>query len=153
MKRTLIYICLALLTVSSYGASDICKKRNTAVILLSKSTNGTTATSNASEKTWTVTYGYTTLDVLSTQSTTISGNAACNEISGSVNTSNTGLFTTASDEGLYCWCEMMAPAHSYWTFAYTYTSNTDCASGCAAKCADLMQTSTAFRTGVFESIW
>lgn len=153
MKRSLIYICLAMMTITSYAAPDICKKRNTAVILLSKSTNGTTATSDAATKTWSVTYGYTTLDVLSNQTNTISGNAACNEISGTVNVANTGLFTTSSDEGLYCWCEMMTPAHSYWTFAYTYGSNSDCASGCAGKCADLMKTSTAFRTGVFESIW
>ena len=153
MKRLIFFVCSVILITSAFADTDICRKRNTAVILLSKSTDGTSMTSDASDKTWSVTFNYTTLSVQSRTLTTVSGNAACNGVSGTANTSNTALFTTTSDEGVNCWCEMWVPAHSYWTFTQTYASNAACASSCASNCATLVKTSTAFRTGMFNSIW
>ena len=153
MKRLIFFVCSVILITSAFADTDICRKRNTAVILLSKSTDGTSMTSDASDKTWSVTFNYTTLSVQSRTLTTVSGVAACNGVSGTANTSNTALFTTTSDEGVNCWCEMWVPAHSYWTFTQTYGSNALCASNCASNCANLVKTSTAFRTGIYGSIW
>ena len=153
MKKIIFALCSVILIASAFADTDICRKRNTAVILLSKSTDGTTMSSDASDMSWSVTFNYTTLSVQSRTLTTVSGDAACNEISGTANTANTALFTTTNDEGTNCWCEMWVPAHSDWTFAQTFASNAACASGCAAACATAIKTSTAFRTGVFESIW
>ena len=153
MKHLIYILCGMMTMTTAFADTDICRKRNTAVILLSKSTDGTSMTSDASARTWSVTFDYTTLSVLNNTSQTISGIAACNEISGTANTANTALFTTTSDEGSNCWCEMWAPAHSYWTFTQTYQSDAACASGCAADCANMVKTSTAFRTGMFSAIW
>ncbi|MBQ0013137.1 MAG: hypothetical protein KBS86_01010 [Proteobacteria bacterium] len=139
-----IFVLLGLLVcASSYGTTSMCKRSNTAIIVLSKSTNGTSATSNTSSKTWTVKFNYTTM----------TGSASCNEISGTANTANTALFSTASDVGPQCWCRMDTPAVSYWTYLRSYSGASDCASGCTSACADAAKTSTAFRTGMFESIW
>lgn len=153
MKRLVFFICSVLVITTAFADTNICRKRNTAVILLSKSTDGTSMSSDASDKTWSVTFNYTTLSVQSRTSTSVSGDAACNEISGTANTANTALFTTTSDEGTHCWCEMWAPAHSYWTFSETFSTAAACASGCAASCANAVKTSTAFRTGMFGAIW
>jgi len=153
MKRLIFVICSMVVIVSAFADTNICRKRNTVVILLSKSTDGSTMTSNASDKTWSVSFNYTTLSVQSRSSQNISGDAACNAISGTANTANTGLFTTTSDEGSNCWCEMLSPAHSYWIFAQAFASDAACASGCASQCATLVKTSSTFRTGMFGSIW
>lgn len=153
MKRLIFLVCSMVLMASAFADTDICRKRGTFVALLSKSTDGSSMTSNASDKTWSVTFNYTTMAVGSRSATAVSGVAACNEIAGSANTANTALFTTASDEGTHCWCEMWVPAHSYWTYAQSYGSNAACASGCAGECANLVKTSTAFRTGLYGSIW
>ena len=153
MKRIITTLFAMIITISAIADTDVCRKRNTAVILLSKSTNGTSMTSDASAHTWSVEFNYITMSVQSRTLTTVSGISACNEISGTANTANTALFTTTSDEGTNCWCEMWAPAHSYWTFTQTYASNSACASGCAADCANLVKTSSAFRSGMFGAIW
>lgn len=143
MNKYIFALLGLLVCATSYGTMPMCKRSKTAIVILSKSTNGTGATSNASSKTWTVTFDYTTMR----------GSASCNEISGTTNTANTALFTTASDVGPQCWCRMDTPAVSYWTYLRSYSGEEGCASGCASACADAAKTSTAFRTGMFESIW
>ena len=153
MKRFIVLFGLVFAITAAFADTNICRKNNTLVILLSKSTNGQSATSDASDKTWSVTFNYTTMSVQSRTSSSISGEAACNEISGSANTPNTALITSVTDEGTNCWCSMTAPAISYWVFNQTYGTSAACASGCAAACASSVNTSTLFRTGMFGAIW
>ena len=153
MKRILVLMGMIIMATSAFGDANICRKRNTFVALLSKSTDGTTMTSNAADKTWSVTFNYTTLAVSTRSSQTVSGIAACNGISGTANTPNTALYTTVVDDGINCWCEMWSPVHSYWTFVQSYANDAACASGCASQCATLVKTSTSFRTGIYGAIW
>lgn len=153
MKRLIFILCSIFTITVAFADTNICRKHNAAVILLKRSTDGQSATSDASAKTWSVTFNYTTLAAASRNVSTITGEAACNSISGTANTANTALYTTTSDVGVNCWCEMLTPAHSYWTFTQAYASEAACASGCASNCATLVNTSTAFRTGLFNSIW
>lgn len=153
MKQILVVICSIVMATSAFADADICRKRNTFVALLSKSTDGQSMTSSSANKTWSVTFNYTTMSVSTRSSQTVSGVAACNSVSGTANTANTALYTSTSDEGVHCWCEMWSPVHSYWTYTQSYASNAACASSCAANCANLVKTSTAFRTGIYGAIW
>ena len=153
MKRFIITLCSIILVTAAFADTDICRKRNTFVALLSKSADGASMTSSASDKTWSVTFNYTTLSVQSRSTQTVSGVAACNSVSGTANTANTALYTSTSDQGVNCWCEMWMPVHSYWTYTQSYASNAACASACAGNCANLVKTSTTFRTGIYGAIW
>lgn len=153
MKRIVIFLCCLGLIVPVFADTNICRKTNTAIILLSRSTDGTSMSSNATDHTWSVTFNYTTLSAGSNTLNTMSGLSACNSISGTANTANTALVTTISDVGVNCWCEMWIPAHSYWTFSQTYASESACASGCPSACATAVKTSSLFRTGMFGAIW
>ena len=153
MKHLIMLVCSMFVIVAAIADMDVCRKTGTAVILLSKSTDGQTMTSDSSNKTWSVTFNYTTLSVGARSETTMSGDAACNAISGTANTANTALIASVQDAGVNCWCEMWIPAHSYWTFAQAFASEAACASGCASQCATLVKTSSTFRTGMFSAIW
>lgn len=153
MKRLFVIMCSMMVISGAFATANICRKNNTVVILMSKSTNGTSRTYNETDKTWSVTFDYTTLSVGNRTLNTISGNAACNELTHTPDTADTSVMTTNSDTGQYCWCEMMLPAHSYWTYAYDFSTDSACAAGCAQKCADKVKDSQTFRTGMFSAIW
>lgn len=143
MKRTIICLICVLGCVSAHGQT-MCKHTNTYIASVSKSINGTSSTViSAANKTWSATFS----------AYTITGNAACNEVSGTVNTVNTGLYTVAGDVGQYCWCQMQTPMSSYWVFLNTYASADACASGCTGACGTAVQSNTTFRTALLESVW
>ncbi len=171
MKRIMIFLIM-IMGIYSAHAYTICAKLNTYVGVVRKGVNGTVAnvTNTASKKQWAVEYDYKT----------ITGYAACNEISGTFATPQTNLYTNAGDAGQYCWCEMW-PIYddddttnyhyetgitSYWVFLHDYTTSSSCASSCASACANAMAlnhnsslspagatNSSGFRHAVFESVW
>ncbi len=143
MKRIIICLICVFGCVAA-NAQTMCKHKNTYIASVSKSTNGTTASvTDASAKTWSATFS----------AYTIHGNAACNEVSGTANTVNTALYTTAGDEGTYCWCQMQRPMASYWVFLDTYATAAACASGCTLACGTATQSNATYRTALLESVW
>ena len=143
MKKTifgLICICVA---CSAYGQT-MCKRKNTHIASISKSINGTSAAVvDAGLKQWSATFA----------NYTITGNAACTEVPGTVNGVNTALYATSGDIGPYCWCQMQTPMSSYWVMLSTYADETACASGCTLACGTAIQSNVTYRTAALESVW
>ena len=144
MKRTVLVTLFGIFVVACASAQTMCKHKNTYIASISKSTNGTAASvTDATNKVWSATFA----------DYTITGNAACNEVSGTVNTVNTALYTVAADQGPYCWCAMQTPLSSYWVFLDTYADAASCASGCTLACGNAIKSNVTFRTATLESIW
>lgn len=158
MKQIMVIILSILCITTSYGYT-ICAKSGTYVGVVRKGVNGTVAnvTNTSTKKQWVVEYDYKT----------ITGYAACNEISGTANTPQTNLYTSAGDAGQYCWCEMW-PIYddddttnyhyetgitSYWVYLNDYSTPASCASSCTSACASAMATNQTFRSAVFEAVW
>lgn len=143
MKK--LFVCvMCVFALCSADAQTMCVRKNAYVASVSKSTNGTSAAvTDASLKKWSATFA----------NYTITGNAACNEISGTANTVNTALYTGPGDQGQYCWCSMQTPMSSYWVFLDTYSNDSTCASGCTLACATATQSNVTFRTALLESVW
>lgn len=159
MKQIMIFLMVILCSTVSY-AYTICAKKGTYVGVLRKNVDGTVAdvTNTSTKKQWSVEYEYKT----------ITGYAACNEISGTANTAKTNLITNAIDAGQYCWCKMWpiyddddttnyhyeSGITSYWVFLADYSTASSCASSCTSACANAMANNTnGFRSAVFESVW
>ena len=159
MNKTIVGLMMAMVLTNA-GAYTICGKTNTFVGAVRKNVNGTVVdvTNTATKKQWAVAYDYKT----------ITGYAACNEISGTVGSPKTNLYTTAQDAGQYCWCEMWpiyddddttnyhyeTGMSSWWVLLSTYSNSSDCASGCTSACANAMANNTnSFRSAVFEAVW
>ena len=154
MKKIIISI-LCLLPVMAYGV-DVCVKNNTYISILKNNVDGT-PTADDNNKVWRVVFDYKT----------ITGDAACNDISGTVKSPITNLYTDAEDSGPNCWCRMWpitsygyeTGPSSYWILLQTYTgasAETDCENGCTTACANAVATNTnpsGFRDAVFESMW
>ena len=139
MKHIIVAIIGLCVVVCTASAQTMCKRNGTYIASISKSTNGTAAAvTDAADKTWSATF----------TNYTITGNAACNEITGTSGTANTALYTTSNDQGQYCWCQMQQPMSSYWVMLDTYTDATTCASGCTLACATAIQSNVTFRTAV-----
>lgn len=143
MNKTLVFL-IGVLAVWSASAQTMCKHKNTYIASISKSTNGTAAAvTDAAAKTWSATFA----------NYTIRGNAACNEISGTANTVNTGLYTVSGDQGPYCWCQMQGPMSSYWVYLDSYATADACAAGCTLACGTAIQSNATYRTAVLEAVW
>ena len=159
MKKIITIMIMAIISISGTYGYTICAKDNTFVGVLRKNVNGTVidVTDTGGKKQWVVEYNYKT----------ITGCAACNEISGSVGVPQTNLYTNAGDAGRYFWCQMW-PVYddddttnyhyetgitSYWVYLDDYGTAADCASDCTSDCASAMATNRAFRSAVFESVW
>ena len=151
MKK-LIAIIACLMPIMAFGV-DVCVKENTYISVLKKNVDGTAYSVNA-DKIWKVVFDYHT----------ITGEAACNDISGTIGSPITNLYTNAEDSGTYCWCRMWPVVYygyesgptSYWILLSHYTGATaenDCESGCTGACASAVATDTTFRSAVFESMW
>ncbi len=152
MKK-IITIILSLIPMMAFGI-DVCVKDNTYVVVLKHNVDGTSTPYNTT-KTWKVEFNYKT----------ITGEAACNNISGTVKTPITNLYTNAEDSGSYCWCRMWPVSalgydsgpSSYWTLLQQYTggtAETDCESGCTAACGSAIASNTnGFRVAIFEAMW
>lgn len=151
MKKTIITGLIgSVICLSSYGFTS-CISNNTYFLMLKPAVNGTSKESSNTGKIWKVVFDYITL----------TGFAACNEISGTANTAKTNLVTNSEDEGTYCWCKMWPVEDydyetgptSYWMYLDSYGTDADCASGCASACATAVKDNTTFRTRMFESMW
>ena len=156
MKK-LITAMLCLMPIMAFGV-DVCVKNNTYIMILNNDVSSGTTESNDTTKVWKVTFGGGT-DI-------ITGEAACNEISGTVKSPITNLYTDAEDTGTYCWCRMW-PTYgyetgpsSYWILLKQFSTAALCESGdsgteaCATACASAVEANTdGFRTAMFEAVW
>ena len=160
MKKLLAFV-FALMPVVALGTT-VCAVNNTYIGLFKKSVGGTVTTYSAANKTWKV-----TLTNGDDYTRVITGIAACNEVSGTVGTATTNLYTTTTDVGQHCWCKF-DPVYdygqesgiaSYWVYHGVYldgSSNPDpetCASSCTNACATDIATDATFRTSMFNAIW
>lgn len=151
MKKLVLGILCGVFALNACFALTVCARNNTYVAVFHKDINGTVTRTNADNKEWEINFGYKT----------ISGNAACNEISGTYGQPTTNLVTTNQDEGQYCWCQMFPVLNfgyesgqsSYWVFLNDYGDVAGCAGGCTANCASKIATDQTFRSYVFEAIW
>ena len=156
MKK-LMTAMLCLMPIMAFGV-DVCVKNNTMIMILKNDVPAGTPTGDNANKIWKVEFNYKT----------ITGDAACNEISGTVKTPVTNLYTDAEDSGQYCWCRMWpilsygyeTGPSSYWMLLKQYSTDSLCESGdantdaCATACAKAVANNTdGFRTAMFESMW
>ena len=165
MKKIIISI-LCLLPVMAYGV-DVCVKSTAYLGIFRPNVNGTSKTSDSTEKVWKVVFDYRT----------ITGEASCNEMCDNANVDcsqtnhvQTNLYTGKDDIGKDCWCRMwpvvsynqnetnnVRPAtgpSSYWLHLTSYSDDSTCASSCAGACADAVYSNTnSFRADMFEAMW
>lgn len=143
MKK-IMAILLCVFCVTPSFATMMCKHKNTYIASVSKSTNGTShSVIDATAKTWSATF----------PQYTITGNAACNDISGTTGTANTALYTVSADQGINCWCEMQQPISSYWVYLKSYNDLSECESDCTSDCGAAIQSNVAYRTSVLDAVW
>ena len=150
MKGLKVFLFVGLLFLPlCASAVTMCLRDDSFVAMLLRERDGTSV-ETGENKSFQVNFDYYT----STKNKKyVRGIGACNEISGTVNVANKDLSTSISDEGINCWCSMKSPLVGDWVFANAYGSDADCASNCAAKCADMVKTSQAFRSVFYENIW
>ena len=151
MKNLYLFIIFILCPIFAYGAS-VCVPPNMYVAVLVPESDGVSSTYDNSGN-WTVTFDYTTAGVNSATTSNVAGVSSCNEIPGTVNSAAGYISASSSDTGKYCWCEMVKPLVSEWVFAYEYADDSTCASSCTAKCANVVETVSAFRTAMYGNIW
>lgn len=133
------------------GAITTCAPTGTYIGILKKNVAGTSGDYTDATKEWQVVFDYTT----------ITGNAACNQISGTYAVPKTNLYTNAGDEGIHCWCQMWPSSYynkttgltSYWMYLTSYPDSTTCASTCTSACKTAVMSDTTFRGAMFESVW
>lgn len=150
-NKIISIFCACVFGVGAAFGATVCAKTGTFAGILKKNVAGTSSESDNSTKVWRVVYNYATL----------TGLAACNEISGTYGTPLTNLSTSYVDVGQYCWCKLepvesygyATGITSYWVFLNTYTDAATCGNSCTAACRDAMASNTTFRSAVFESVW
>ena len=166
MKKISILFAVMTMLVGQAFAVTMCVKNNTYIGVLRKNVNGSVTdvtndtTVGSEKKQWKITFDYKS----------ITGYAACNEISGSFGVAQTNLYTDASNVGQYCWCQMFpiyesgsadydseSGASSFWVYLKEFTGGSavsDCASSCTSACANAIANNTdGFRSAIFEAVW
>lgn len=110
---------------------------------ISASTTPTVSTPSNNTINWTAT----------SASTGITGISHCASTSGSVGSTATSLtISTTLANNLYCWCRIIRPTVSAWSFGATYSATTTCDTSCAAKCASLFSSNGTFRNALINSM-
>ena len=160
MKKILMTI-LCLMPVVANGTTTVCAVNNSYIAVFKKTLTSASvdASANGTTKTWQVSMA----DTGTNYSKTVTGIAACNEVTGTRGTAKTNLYTTTNDIGQYCWCKM-EPVEaygyetgiaSYWVFNKEYASADACRDACSTQCAtDIASISdSSFRSSILEAIW
>ncbi len=82
----------------------------------------------------------------------ISGISHCGSLSGTIG-KTAGAVTTAnpSTQNTHCWCRMIIPATSAWTFGATHTNASTCSATCAQTCAKNFTENATFRGALFNN--
>lgn len=143
----------------AYGATA-CLHNRTAVFTIKKSENPTSVSSNASDMTFSLSFGY---DLVPNNGVhTLRGAATCNEITTNSSNStasmgdvNVYLRSSSVDVGTRCWCSFAGPITSWWVYYRAYADEDTCQSSCARDCANAIKSNTNnFRTnGMYLAIW
>lgn len=133
-------------------AASMCVPPNTYVAVLDPGPDGLTSTYE-SDGTFTVTFDYVTSGLNSVTSQDVSGVSSCNEIPGTLNSTDGHISASSSDVGQYCWCSVNKPLITEWAYVHEYSTDTDCASSCTALCATSIRTNSTLRTALYGSVW
>lgn len=85
--------------------------------------------------------------------TKISGISHCGAISGSVGTTQAAItINDASSVNKHCWCRIIHPSPSAWTFGVTYDTNSACDTYCVQKCAEMFSDNFTFRNALMSTM-
>ncbi len=85
--------------------------------------------------------------------TTVTGISHCSDLAGNIGTTQQSIsVSTTVTNNIQCWCRLVYPTASNWTYATTYASNTNCDTYCVAICTTLFGTDTNFRDAIFNTI-
>ena len=116
-----------------------------AIILDPSVETNATPVSSTIEATWSVEF----------PNYTVSGIASCSSLAGTRHTAypeyNNQITQGYQDDGTNCWCRMLYPVRSAWTFRYAPSTSSNCASGCAYNCGEGFHDYSEFRQAMFES--
>lgn len=131
-------ICIGTITLATgiANAATKCVKLTTSTLCGSNSGNGAN---------WSVSCG-TNRDIK------VQGIGFCSSASGiRMGATLDNVSTSVStDQHMACWCRMISPAVSKWTFYERFSSAGNCAVQCAAKCAYTFIGESTFRSGMLE---
>lgn len=93
-----------------------------------------------------------TLDWLGHCGFTVYGIAGCSDQQGSTMGETASEITTSQyGENRYCWCKMVSPVVSEWTYRIDGSNSDSCLYSCARNCANALQYE-AFRTGLLSNL-
>lgn len=82
----------------------------------------------------------------------ISGVAGCSSQSGFMGTTYPTITGSGeTDANHHCWCKMVSPAVSEWTYSTDLGTSDACAESCAADCAGSLSM-PAFKNAMFSSL-
>ena len=161
MKKVLVTIIMSCMCLNAYSATvNMCVRNNSFVGVLKKSINGGSPAYDNPDKSWRVTFDYSSVDGNATKY--ISGYGACSTTAGTVNSPNYTIKLTSASTGTYCWCKMApvpeygiyAQISSYWVRQSSFSASSSCSSGCALNCAQAVANDTnGFRTALFNSVF
>ena len=94
----------------------------------------------------------------------ISGIGMCSNTEGTISSPTSTLTITAISyatepgtcyvgDATYCYCKMLSPAVSYWTYSgIGYSTESDCLYNCAYDCATYITRESALRTALFGNL-
>ncbi len=141
-KRYCMPLCITMMVLLPVCgmAANMCIANDTAMVVLDPIIGGSSTDSNATAKTWSVTFSYGT----------ISGIGSCVDADcttqGCISTNQTNKSTLTT--GNYCYCKMLRPVQSRWVYSVLLNY---CASHCASFCASSVSSAVAVRRGLFST--
>lgn len=163
MKRIFLIFALCCIAGVATAADTTCLRNNTKIFTIHKSVNPISASVDSVEDmTWHANFDYDLMVAGDVSVRSLRGRATCNEVATKTDESavttgaaNVYLRPSAADVGLRCWCALDGPVTSWWVYLREFDSEANCATGCAAACANAMRDNTDnFRTnGLYLAIW
>ena len=140
MKSKIILVGAMLCAITTTGAHAVTK-------CVKLAPSRTTCTANYSEFSgkadWTATC------TTSGTKITVQGIGVCSSTNGGTRgaTADTLAISSDASRNEYCWCKMISPANSKWTYQWFGV----CPETCALTCAGQLQSNLAFRNGLLSS--
>ncbi len=161
MKRFFVII-FALLPIYA-NATDMCARDDTMVLVFDKDIRGSGSGYNATEWTWWVNFPYGRIAGEATCLSAAEGLGRTSGLGAYYGTGDysktfievePGLKGTDSDgnDRKYCWCKMTHPVSSRWGFNVASADSSLCASHCAFYCGSYVNSDSAVRGGMFNSV-
>ncbi len=98
---------------------------------------------------------YKTDWTLNAENLVIKGIAVCSNKRGSRYADTASELTydeTDSNNNYYCWCRMISPAVSLWTYTYECEDSLECAMVCTDSCVTSIDFDSDFRSAMFSNL-